>query len=161
MGLFCFGGQKLWDFARLAGFSAEARVARPVGHIFGLLAMTCSDRGCSLTLSECLPFLPAPPRTIPCRCLFTTRFLRRWFAPAAPFSSPPTPSLNRQRDFRCRCLEATETALAEVTRDHDTDFPLSFFLLKPAVLSPGFHVCYSSFWLLKQTSFRKQESIQI
>ena len=140
----------------LAGFSPTARTARPGGHIFGLRAVTCPDRGCSSTLSKCLTFLFHLPAfffffcTILCRFLFTARFLQHRVAAAAPFSSPPTPPLNPQCDFRC--LEATETALSEVTRDTIPTLPL-FFLLNSAVLSRAFMSIVIHFPSLKANMF--------
>ena len=57
-GPFNFGARRPWDSGQLAEFSRAARKARPVGHTFGLRAMTCPDRGCSFALSKCLPLTP-------------------------------------------------------------------------------------------------------
>lgn len=43
-GPFSFGARRPWDSGQLAEFSRAARTARPVGHTFGLRAMTCPDR---------------------------------------------------------------------------------------------------------------------
>ncbi|KAM7247462.1 hypothetical protein CapIbe_001415 [Capra ibex] len=43
-GPFNFGARRPWDSGQLAEFSRAARTARPVGHTFGLRAMTCPDR---------------------------------------------------------------------------------------------------------------------
>ena len=62
-GPFNFGARRPWDSGQLAEFSRAARKARPVGHTFGLRAMTCPVRGCSFALSKCLPLTPltCPP----------------------------------------------------------------------------------------------------
>ena len=97
-GPFNFGARRPWDSGQLAEFSRAARKARPVGHTFGLRAMTCPDRGCSFALSKCLPLTP-----LTCPPFFwgggrgrgnhpvLLSFSQFPTAAAAPFSSPPTP----------------------------------------------------------------------
>lgn len=131
-GPFNFGARRPWDSGQLAEFSRAARTARPVGHTFGLRAMTCPDRGCSFAFSECLPLTPltCPPffwgggRGGP--ILYCFLFHSFLLQPLPPFLHHPLPHLNPQCDFRC--LEAADLAPSEVTRRLDADFIIFRFI---------------------------------